>query len=921
MPADLVAGVVLVGRSPALVEGTAVYHSVDGKLADALSADSSDTPPSVPLDAIPVILFDVATGLSEGDIVLGEQARGSSGLPANPWIRRGENWWQYQVTSVEITGALSAGETPSTWWTRGLPSEDKYGPALALLSWIPAPTPRAVTYGEKLTTEIRERWGVVCQNVAAAAPTLWTFDNQPLGASRFGWTLSGIAWPDNDDTYRSTSADNKLIIEELWRSDEHRIDQLHGTDPAVVVGDAVSCPSGDDQPPVISLSRLLDEEGGGFSSLGYAFDDQTLEDVATLLAANVSLSDAMAVRSTNAWEPADSAMTRWCEGRILRSPLGDSEKAAAGRPVEAELVDKAWNRLKHRPPELANAIRIQQVGGLTTLSVLLMVPVGQNSEHLNLQTRDANGNILNTQQVTGTDEINASNPLPTVMTQVNRPWADPVLRALYMAARIGGGSKLWGLFYISVRMSDLTRSVDIGWNRQKVNLDVPAFYLIAATGLTRAEVERSRWDTSEINKERELLETTLAQDPDNHALLQPGTNYTVRVGWKAEVVTSAEQPPATTPVDWSSIEEKVQEFRFQGDAEDKAPEDLTPWLLSTTPTADELGVFCKQPVRIALATQAVAKLFEAYGEELRVQVRGASGKHPSPPGGSPGGHVVIPAVRGELLQPLNTDVNIMTPWESAVQELVLELPCIPADIDQTHHNVLTITYDLEPATDYLLDIFAVPLNSAASVKGRRVYRLGFTTGLFDSMDALALMVANAPLHHTYVDNPVALNTLTARPSGNEVDAAVQAAGLPVPEVPRFPRVEILWNGDAVPQPVAIVLESSETLWRERPTPTKVVDTLSVETPQPEWWAAVNTAWMEPQISNDAPPPGTPARAIVTRIIRAPGDTRAILLLAPGSRGKQIEVDLVIPENPLYADAEQREPLFSAVLDYAPWENI
>jgi hypothetical protein len=58
------------------------------------------------------------------------------------------------------------------------------------------------------------------------------------------------------------------------------------------------------------------------------------------------------------------------------------------------------------------------------------------------------------------------------------------------------------------------------------------------------------------------------------------------------------------------------------------------------------------------------------------------------------------------------------------------------------------------------------------------------------------------------------------PTGEVLDAAFTAAGLGVPEVPRYPRVEVLWTGDAVPQPVAVVVGSNEPLWRSRPVPVR-----------------------------------------------------------------------------------------------------
>ena len=189
-PPPLVAGVSLVSRSPALVEGTATDRAVDGKIADALPTGTAGDLPSVPLDAIPVVLFTVAPGLSGK--VLGEDPHGPSG--AQPWYRLGDRWWAYDVTAVTLVGDSSpdlqpmppTGQDPSAWWKQFSPADPSTGPALALLDWLPTPFSRAVPYGEALTTSITDRWGTVCHRAAPPAPVLWTFDDKPLGPSTVG---------------------------------------------------------------------------------------------------------------------------------------------------------------------------------------------------------------------------------------------------------------------------------------------------------------------------------------------------------------------------------------------------------------------------------------------------------------------------------------------------------------------------------------------------------------------------------------------------------------------------------------------------------------------------------------------------------------------------------------------------------------
>jgi hypothetical protein len=168
----LVKGVSLVSRSPALVEGTAVDRAVDGVIGTAVAPGSTEPLPSVPLDAIPVILFETAPTVAPGDVVLGGEARGANGLPSNPWVKRGDSWWRYRVTQVELLGPLlpADGKTPATWWARQLVGDPQVGPALALLDWLPDATPKAVALGRELRKTVTDRWGTIC-TPAAASPS------------------------------------------------------------------------------------------------------------------------------------------------------------------------------------------------------------------------------------------------------------------------------------------------------------------------------------------------------------------------------------------------------------------------------------------------------------------------------------------------------------------------------------------------------------------------------------------------------------------------------------------------------------------------------------------------------------------------------------------------------------------------------
>ena len=155
----LVAGVSLVSRSPALVEGSGTGRAIDGKLGDALDTTAPAAPLiTVPLDAFPVITFDAAPTVGP-NAVMGANALGQTGAGANPWTRIGERWWRYEVLDVQLTGALipaTGGKTPSSWWTGRPPGQPVPTTALALLNWLPTPFSRAIPYGEELIRSVRD---------------------------------------------------------------------------------------------------------------------------------------------------------------------------------------------------------------------------------------------------------------------------------------------------------------------------------------------------------------------------------------------------------------------------------------------------------------------------------------------------------------------------------------------------------------------------------------------------------------------------------------------------------------------------------------------------------------------------------------------------------------------------------------------
>ena len=927
----LVAGVAIVSRSPALVEGTATGRAVDAKIGDAVDVDHpapGAVPAVVPLDAIPVISFSTPPRVASG-AVMGGDPLGQNGATANPWSRIGDRWWRYEVSSVTLTGgsllpAPPAGKTPSTWWTGAPAGTSVPTTALALLNWLPTPFSRAVPYGESLTTSITQRWGTVCHPAAPAAAVLWTFDGAPAGPSVPGWSLDGVPWPDPPGTVRSAPVEGRVQVTEPWRCGDRDIDAIQGTDPATVLADAVACSLRGTR---TTHGRLTAAVGAGLpktaSNLATAWSATSVAEALAPMDDGVAVVDLAAVHTERSWSPAADEGQTACRGALLRAPLRDStEPAPRGTDDDREQVKAGWDDNGFQPHDLRGAVRFTPQGGVSAGSFLLLVPRRALEQGIMLRAEAADGSVLLERPVVGSDLVGAGHTLPGEWTDPDGPWCDPVLRAVQYGARLRAASDE-GLVFVLVdleKLGDGAASVVIGWNPKQLDngMEPGAFYVVAATGVVASEAWRESWDTTTTDQDKQALQTALTQDPDDRALLAPGVDWQVAVTWTAAWFKSPTQPVAS---EVGTVQPaRTQRFRFSTDSAQQYPADLSPWLLTSAPGMNDVGVFCSEPVRIAFATQKVTELYAAYGRNLQVVVRAASGSHPPAPGGGPGDPYDLTLDLLHLIRPA-TGLDVMTPWEETVRDVAAVsdgMRCIDTSGERTHQDVVALPYDFEPLTDYLVDIHAVPTGESMTT-ANRVHRIGFTTSRFASLDDFVAFIAPATVRGRHLPTPSELVALPTAPTGDEVDAAFQAAGLSVPQTPDFPAVDVLWSGDAVPQPIAVVVESSEPLWRSRLTPKLVTGPVDASDPTHQWWRAVRADWLFLDPSTAPADVGDPPRAVVTRIVRCPGDTRAIALLAPGSRGAEVRLDLVVAADDLVATAPSRRTAVRMHLDRAPWE--
>ena len=260
------------------------------------------------------------------------------------------------------------------------------------------------------------------------------------------------------------------------------------------------------------------------------------------------------------------------------------------------------------------------------------------------------------------------------------------------------------------------------------------------------------------------------------------------------------------------------------------------------------------------------------------------------------------------------DLPILAPWDEAASAVAAGLPCVAADHVVRTGSEITVGYDLDPLTDYLLDVHSVPLSGTG--ERHRVFRANFTTSRFTDLAHLASWILPTVPEHRLVRDRAPLDALGLRPGGNAWDDAVQRAGLPVPAVPSAPRVEIWWSAEAVPQPVAVVVECSESLLRERTTPVVCRPPGDTSDPTHTWWGTGLRPWLE-LAARATPDAGdaTPSGPLVV----GPGGTRALVRLAPGARGRRLRLDLVRHPDLLGGAAGSRELAVDVLLARAPWE--
>jgi hypothetical protein len=845
----LVVGMSLQSRSPALVDGQGTDAPIDASLGDAKPVNDIGTTHDpdlivVPVDAVPVLNLHAAPILDAGFATFTVPLDQAPRSFPEGWIDQGGGRSvRYRVHALEISPPLpppdpAAGLPKATWqaFTGSAKGADN-SVALALFSWEADPTPRAVVRSTELTTRVGDRWEGVCDPVAPPAPVLWTFNQQPLGPSRLGWLLKGIALPDPSSTRRSSVPDTTLAV--------------HG--PAA--------------PPLGELFGQLAAAGG----LPQVEPAEVIGDDPRLSGLTVGVG-----------LPPD--------GRVLQLPFQHpvSVPVILLRQPAFDVLDlpEAFRKLIDPEPE-----RVIVESGPLQGAILLLAMTQElaRSSLVRLRAFDQKDNLLREDPVNTLSPKTVVTPadLPPDWTSPTSPWTPDVSKVLtFLRVREPSLARL----LVTYAPPDGTARFEVSVHERPVGEMPPAVLVCVIELLRTSEITRETHDDGARTSEITTIEGALdAGRP--RPLLVPDTRYTISLTFSADA-RQALPPNQGGGFDESDGSPQTQRFTFV--TANTAPPRLDPWVLATTPNADQPSHFADDPVRVIFNDASVVQLFNAYGKNLRAVVRKSNGNHPT--GEPPLNAGALQAVRGMIL----------TPYEDTLRHVIdtRQLGCIHVPPSESH-QLFTVPVPLDRATAYTLEIETQDPPPPGIGPRVPLFRIAFTTSRFRTSAELAEVMRAGRTTHRALGAPIP--SLPDAPTDKQLEDALAAAGLDALPPAGQPGFAYLWKASGPSFTLAaILIDSPEPLWRYRPEPTLLTE--ASDTGDIQHWALAPTAWLEVAET------GTTAAA---RFIRAPGGARTLMMVAPGATAanlflRQHELG-VLQAAPAFADS----PILSGALPASP----
>jgi len=632
-----------------------------------------------------------------------------------------------------------------------------------------------------------------------------------------------------------------------------------------------------------------------------------------------------------------------CPVKALVAPQRDYGAATNFR--DAETIQQLRRaRIGGERRELANLVRLH-IGGFASLGVLLLLPMLRKKifTPVTAVAYDDNFTELGRVTLTAADFLSNGRALPAEWTDLTGPWGNDVSDLISYAAQLKmEAAYIEVVNFPGAAYVDLGQAFEQGQVLQELGEGQDAKrlgrYLVAAVAMVSgAEIERSHWDQTQRDAERDRLIKATGLDASNYALLKAGSRYRIVIDWYAdrlgdgETLGSAVSPQRQTfwfrtdqiVVHPTDAADRIFNDRV-GDpiVDEPIPVRLDPWVMMSLPEDNELSTFCREPLRLVFNTPDVDRIFAEYGKEIRLRFFAANGSHP-------GDTLTINAsslvpVAGVLKSPWahaidtmqSQGIRIVLPDGTEVTKPAA--PCVPVNGMSTAHSVIDIPIPLHPYMGYLLDAELVDTGAPDTARGPRILRRHFTTGGFGTRGGLAWSVSSTLPTAQFCETgtfSTLLASLGSHPEGAAIDNHLRSHNLePWPAVDKA-RVVVFWEqtGGDPAQPAAVLIDATEALSRSRAYPKEITDTTVPQAPKR--WVMESREWLTIRTGGD---PG-----IVDGIVYAPGNQRAVIVLKPNSRGRHLTADLVdlaMPDLPFLDHGDLADRLIDLNLNRALWEE-
>jgi len=577
-PPPLIEKMYLQSYAPVIASGQGGDRPIDASLGDAIMvaaaglpglSPGSGTPPTVPVDAVPVLQFQFGVDSSTVSQTFTSAIPACVTYPGNPGVSLGGGRSaRYKLTSLTISPPLPAGVTPPVAWRPNKPASDMTQTQvdLAMFSRNPNVVNSAVERSTELTNTQLSIWGDTCRPIAPAACVFWTLCGQRLGPSPNGWKLFGIPSPDPPNTVRTSPVPTGLRVE---------------------------------QPSLSAADALLVQFGLPLTGKGL-FPAQVIG----LPAANPTFSSVSTGDRTHCMRALELP-------ELLAQPFqsGLEKEIKAGNP--AELVKKLANTISDNrwlrfDTDHSNRVRLL-LGVQSAIFKRAQTPAA--AQWILIRERDNKGNlILETTLVALNPKIvNALTDLPATWTVNPGPWFLETAAVFTFLSSL----KLIQLL-VEIKPKSKTTVIEVAYLGDDAQRPTVVVGAVESCPVS----ETTRHDNGVIIQQSTIQQIQTYLDGGTPVpLLEKGTEYTITANYD---VTVTEEDASTN--DFNGV---TQAFKFKTDTQ--IPKKLDPWVLTTSPDQNDKFFFYEDPVDVIFNDRSLIQLFAKLGYQLELDLRAADG--------------------------------------------------------------------------------------------------------------------------------------------------------------------------------------------------------------------------------------------------------------------------------------------------------